>query len=56
MDDRVGTMLEREQKISEGQVGPRPDHSCVNHVNTLREIIQGRKDAVVPTYCSDLDV
>ena len=45
LNDRVGTMLEKEEKISEGQAGFRPNRSCVDHVYTLGKIIQGRKDA-----------
>ena len=49
-NDRVGTMLEKEEKISEGQAGFRPDRSCVDLVNTLCKIIQGRKDAGLTRY------
>ena len=50
LNDRVGTMLEKEEKISEGQAGFRPNCSCVDHVYTLGEIIKGRKDAGLTTY------
>ena len=53
---RMGTMMEKEEKISEGQAGFRPNHSCVDHVYTLGKIIQGRKDAGRTTYCFFLDV
>ena len=49
-------MLEKEEKISEGQAGFRPNRSCVDHVHTLGKIIQGRKDAGLTTYCFFLDV
>ena len=48
---RMGTMMEKEEKVSEGQAGFRPNHSCVDHVYTLGKIIQGRKDAGRTTYC-----
>ena len=44
-------MLEKEEKISEGQAGFRPNRNCVDHVYTLGKIIQGRKDAGLTTYC-----
>ena len=47
-------MLEKEEKISEGQAGF--SHSCVDHVYTLGKIIQGRKDAGLTTYGFFLDV
>ena len=56
LNDRMGTMLEKEDKISEGQAGFRPNRSCVDHVYTLGKIIQGRKDAGLTTYCFFLDV
>ena len=45
-------MLEKEEKISEGQEGFRPNRSRIDHVYTLGKIIQGRKDAGLTTYCS----
>ena len=48
--------MEKEDKISEGQAGSRPNRSYVDHVYTLRRIIQGRKDAGLTTYCFFLDV
>ena len=56
LNDRVGTMLEKEEKISEGQAGFRPNRSCVDHIYALSKIIQGRKDAGLTTYCFFLDV
>ena len=56
LNDRVGTMLEKEEKISEGQAGFRPNRSCVDHVYALGMIIQGREDPGLTTYCSFLDV
>ena len=44
LNDRMGTMMEKEEKISEGQAGFRPNRSCVDHVYTLGKIIQVRKD------------
>ena len=41
LNDRMGTMMKKEDKISEGQAGFRPTHSCVDHVYTLGEIING---------------
>ena len=35
LNDRVGTMLEMEEKISEGQAGFRPNRSCVDQVYKL---------------------
>ena len=51
LNDRMRTMVEKEEKISEGQAGFRPNRSCVDHVYTLCKIIQGRKDAGRTTYC-----
>ncbi|CAN0109892.1 unnamed protein product, partial [Sphacelaria rigidula] len=44
MNDRVGTLLENEEKTSEGQAGFRPNGSCVDHVYTLGETVQDRKN------------
>ena len=49
-------MMEKEEKGSEGQAGFRPNRRCVDHVYTLKKIIQGRKDAGRMTYCFFLDV
>ena len=46
----MGTM-EKEDKISEGQAGFRPNRSCVDHVYAFGKIVQGRKDAGQPMYC-----
>ena len=35
LNDRMGTIMEKEDKISEGQAGFRPNRSCVDHVYTL---------------------
>ena len=56
LNDRMGTMMEKEEKISEGQAGFTPNRSCVDHVYTLGKIIQGRKDAGLTTYCLFLHV
>ena len=56
LNDRTGTMMEKEEIISEGQAGFRPNRSCVDHVYTLGKIIQGRKDVGRTTYCLFLDV
>ena len=56
LNDRMGTMMEKEDKISEGQGGFRPSRICVDHVYTLGKIIQGRKDGGLATYCFFLDV
>ena len=50
LKDRTETTLDKEDKISEGQAGLRPNRSCVAHVHTLGKIIQGRKDAGQTTY------
>ena len=39
------TNLEKDEKLSEGQAGFRPNRGSVDHVYTLGEIIQGRRDA-----------
>ena len=52
----MGTKLEKDEKISEGQAGFRPNRSCVDHVYTLGRIIQGRKDAGLTTHCFFLNV
>ena len=49
-------MLGKDEKISEGQAGFRPNRSCVDYVYTLGKIIQGRKDAGLTTYCFFLHV
>ena len=56
LNDRIGTMMEKEEKVSEGQAGFRPNRSCADLVHTLGKIIQGRKDAERTTYCFFLDV
>ena len=56
MNDRMRTMMDNEDKISEGRAGFRSNRSCVDHVHTLGKIIQGRKDAGLTTYCIFLDV
>ena len=56
LNDRMGTMLEKDITISEGQAGFRPNRSCVDHVYALGEIIQGRKYAGLTTCCFFLDV
>ena len=52
----MGTMLEKDEKISERQAGFRLNRSCVDHVYTLGKIIRGGKDAGLTTYCFFLDV
>ena len=49
-------MLAKDEKISEGQAGFRPNRSCVDHVYTLGRIIQGRKDAGLTAHCFFLDI
>ena len=39
LNDRMGPMLEEDEKTSEGQAGFRPNRSCVDHVYTLGKII-----------------
>ena len=56
LNDRVGTVLENEEKISVGQADFRTNSSCVDHVFTLRKIVQSRKGARLTTYCFFLDV
>ena len=56
LNDRMGTMMEKEENISEGQAGFRPNRSCVDHVHTLGKMNQGIKDARRTTYCFFLDV
>ena len=51
LNDIMGTMMEKEDEISEGQAGFRSNCSCVDHVHTLVEIIQGSKYAGLTTYC-----
>ena len=52
----MGTVMGKEQKISQGQAGFRPDRSCVDHVYTVRKVIQGRNDTRLITYCFVQDV
>ena len=49
-------MLERDEKIREGQAKFRPNRSCVDHVYTFGKVTQGRKDAGLTTYCFFLDI
>ena len=56
LNDRMGTMLEKDKKKSDGQAGFRPNRSCVDHVYALGKIIQGRKNAGLTTYCFFLHV
>ena len=56
LNDRMGTLLETDAEISEGQAGFRPNRSCVDHVYTVGKMLQGRKDAGLTTYCFFLDV
>ena len=56
LNDRMGTMMEKEEKISEGQAGLRPNRSCADHVYTLGKTLESRKDAGRTTYCFFLDV
>ena len=44
LNDRMGLMMEKEDKISEGQAPSMSNRSCVEHVYTLGKIIQRRKD------------
>ena len=37
LNDRMGTTLEKDGKISEGQAGLRPNRSCVDRVYTMGE-------------------
>ena len=48
--------MEKEEKISEGQAGFRPNRSCVDRVYTLGIVFQGRNDAGRTTYCFFLHV
>ena len=43
LNDRMETMLEKDENISKGQAGFRPKRSCVDAVYTLGKLIQGRK-------------
>ena len=56
LNDRMGTMVENKDNMSEGQAGFRPYRSCVDHVYTLGKKIQGRKDRGLTTYCFFLGV
>ena len=58
LNDRMGTIMEKEEKVSEGQAGFRSNRSCVDHniVYALGKIIQGSKDSGRTTYCFFLDV
>ena len=48
--------MEKEDDISEGQVGLRRSRSCVDHVYTVGRISRGRKEAGLTTYyCFFLD-
>lgn len=56
LNDRVGTIVEKEDNLGEGQAGFRPSCSSEPHVETLSKIIRARKDAGLPTYCFFLEV
>ena len=49
LNDRMGTMMEKEDNVSEGQAGYRPNRGCVDQVYTLGNTYQGRKDAGLTT-------
>ena len=49
-------MMTKEDIMSEGQAGFRPNRSCADHVYTFGKILQGRKDAPLTTDCLFLDV
>ena len=51
----MGTVMEKQDKISEGQAGFRPNRGCVDLVYSLGKILQGRKDAGLAAYCFFLD-
>ena len=48
--------MEKDKGISRGRAGFRLDRSCVDHVYTSGNIIQGGKDAGLTTYRFSLDV
>ena len=56
LNDKMGTMTEKVEKISEGQGGFRPNRSCVHHVYAFGKILQGRKDTGLTACCLFLDV
>ena len=56
LNDRMGTMMEKEEKVSEGQARFRPNRSCVDHAYTLGKIIHSREDAGRTTCCFFLHV
>ena len=56
LNDRMGKLMEKEEKISEGQAGFRPSRSCVDRVYAVSKIIQGRKDAGLTAFCLFLGV
>ena len=41
--------MEKEDNVSEGQAGYRPNRGCVDQVYTLGNTYQGRKDAGLTT-------
>ena len=48
--------MEEEDIISEGQAGPRPNRSCVDHIYTFGKLIQGRTYAGLTMECFFLDI
>ena len=51
--ERIGTMMKEKDGIREGEAAFGPNHSCVDHVNTLGKRIQGTRgeDVGLTEYC-----
>ena len=53
---RLLQWLEEHNKLSESQAGFRFDHSCVDNIFIINEIIQGRLQEGKKTFCFFLDI
>ena len=53
---RLLQWLEEHNKLSESQAGFRFDHSCVENIFILNEVIQGRLQEGKKTFCFFLDI
>ena len=53
LNNRLVEHLDRERALHEGQTGFR---SCIDNVDTLNEVVQGRLREDKPTYAFFLDV
>lgn len=51
LDHEIGTMVEKDENISELRAGFRPKRGCIDHVHIRSDITQSGKGARLITYC-----